>query len=108
LTYDLVLAGESWRRRYCWRRVVGAALRHAQQHKAGKVEVVADHYEGKQLHGPNDLTIDGRGRIYFTDQAAGPKRTPQEAGVNAVYRVDPDGTIERILSEPEIERRDGI
>src|SRR2546428_8541628 len=27
--------------------------------KTGKVEVVADHYEGKQLHSPNDLTIDG-------------------------------------------------
>ena len=75
--------------------------------ETGEVEVIADGYEGKQLHRPNDLTIDGRGRIYFTDRP-GPNPTPEQTGVHGVYRVDPDGTIERILSEPEIERPNGI
>ncbi len=35
--------------------------------ETGEIEVVADSYEGKRLHQPNDLTFDGRGRIYFTD-----------------------------------------
>lgn len=73
----------------------------------GVVEVVADSYEGKQLHQPNDLTFDGRGRLYFTDRP-GPNPTPEQTGVHGVYRVDPDGSITRILSEPEIERPNGV
>jgi hypothetical protein len=34
--------------------------------KTGTVELLADSYEGKPLVGPNDITIDGRGRLYFT------------------------------------------
>ena len=73
----------------------------------GEVEVVADSFEGKQLHRPNDLTIDGQGRIYFTDRPD-PNPTPEQTGVNGVYRVDPDGTIERILTEPDVVRPNGI
>ena len=75
--------------------------------ETGEVEVVADSYEGKQLHRPNDLTTDGQGRIYFTDRP-GPNPTPEQTGVHGVYRVDPDGVIARILTEPEIERPNGI
>ena len=75
--------------------------------ETGEIEVIADGYEGEPLRQPNDLTIDGRGRIYFTDR---PILVPDAApiGVHGVYRVDPDGTIERILTEPEIERPNGI
>ena len=75
--------------------------------ETGEVEVVADHFEGKEFHRPNDLTIDGQGRIYFTDRPE-PGQGPDKTGVHGVYRVDPDGTIERILTEPEIERPNGI
>ena len=75
--------------------------------ETGELEVVADSYEGKQLHQPNDITIDGRGRIYFTDRP-GPNSRSDQTGLHGVYRVDPDGTIERILTEPEIERPNGI
>ena len=73
----------------------------------GEVEVIADAYEGKRLHQPNDLTFDGRGRIYFTDRP-GPNPTSDQTGVHGVYRIDPDGTLERILTEPEIERPNGL
>jgi gluconolactonase len=36
------------------------------------------------------------------------KPGPDETGINAVYRIDPDGTVARILKEPEIERPNGI
>ena len=75
--------------------------------ETGEVEVLADHFEGKQLHRPNDLTIDGQGRIYFTDRP-GPEVTPEQTGVHGVYRIDPDGSIARILTEPDIERPNGI
>jgi gluconolactonase len=75
--------------------------------ETGEIEVLADHFEGKQLHQPNDLTIDGQGRVYFTDRP-GPVVTAEQTGVHGVYRIDPDGSIARILTEPDIERPNGI
>ena len=65
--------------------------------KTGKMEVLADNYQGKPFVGPNDVTIDGKGRLYFTDLTGG-----------AVYRIDAPGKITRILSTPEIQRPNGI
>jgi gluconolactonase len=65
--------------------------------KTGTIEVLADIYEDKPLQGPNDVTIDGSGRLYFTDMS----------GV-AVYRIDAPGKLARILSAPEIQRPNGI
>jgi gluconolactonase len=65
--------------------------------KTGRIEVLADSYEGKPLVGPNDVTIDGSGRLYFTDMT----------GV-AVYRIDAPGKVARILAAPEIQRPNGI
>ena len=75
--------------------------------ETGEIEVVADAFEGKQLHSPNDLSVDAQGRIYFTDRP-GPNPRPDQTGVHGVYRVDPDGTIARILTEPEVVRPNGI
>jgi gluconolactonase len=63
----------------------------------GATEVLADIYEGKPLDGPNDVTIDGKGRLYFTDLS----------GV-AVYRIDAPGRVTRILAAPDIQRPNGI
>jgi gluconolactonase len=63
----------------------------------GKVEVLADSYEGKPLVGPNDVTIDGQGRLYFT-----------ELNGASVYRIDGPGKISRILSAPEVRSPNGI
>src|SRR5215510_5982793 len=35
--------------------------------KDGTRTVLADRYQGKRLNSPNDLAVDSRGRIYFTD-----------------------------------------
>ena len=65
--------------------------------KTGQVEVLADSYEGKPLIGPNDVTMDGRGRLYFTDLNGA-----------AVYRIDAPGKLARILAPPDIQRPNGI
>ncbi len=75
--------------------------------ETGEVEVLADRYEGRLFHRPNDLTIDGSGRIYFTDRPE-PEHGDEYIGVHGVYRIDPDGSIERILTEPEVVRPNGI
>jgi gluconolactonase len=65
--------------------------------KTGKMEILASTYEGKPLSGPNDVTIDGRGRLYFTDSSGA-----------AVYRIDAPGKLARILAAPGVERPNGI
>ncbi len=65
--------------------------------KTGKIEVLADSYEGKPLVGPNDVTIDGRGRLYFT-----------ELNGAAVYRIDAPGKVARILAAPDVRSPNGI
>ena len=69
--------------------------------------MLADSYEGKRLHQPNDVTFDGKGRLYFSDRP-GATIEPDQTGVFAVYRIDPDGAIDRILSSPEIEMPNGV
>jgi len=37
----------------------------------GRITVLADNYRGSRFNTPNDLAIDSRGRIYFTDPRYG-------------------------------------
>lgn len=64
----------------------------------GKAEIIAGLYEGRPFNAPNDISIDEKGRIYFSD----PRylgHEPLDQPVMAVYRIDPDGTIERIITD---------
>ena len=70
--------------------------------KTGRVEVLVDKYEGKNLVAPNDVTFDGKGRIYFSDKPA------KFTGEGGVYRIDLDGRVTRILAPPEIEVPNGL
>lgn len=75
--------------------------------RTGTVEVLTDRYEGQRYNSPNDLAIDTRGNIYFTDP-----RYSDSAGhdqdAEAVYRLDTNGTVTRIISQPAIEKPNGI
>jgi gluconolactonase len=68
--------------------------------KTGKSVTLAESWEGKPLNRPNDVVIDGKGRIYFTD--------PDDHGKSAVYRIDATGTGARILKSPDIQWPNGI
>ncbi len=60
--------------------------------------MLADRYLGKRFNSPNDLTIDTKGRVYFTDpRYVGAE--PLELKSESVYRIDPDGTVTRIISD---------
>lgn len=81
--------------------------------KTGKVETIAGEYQGKTFNAPNDVTIDAKGRLYFTDPV--PDATSEEAakphnviGTSGVYRIDKDGKITRILAPPETEWPNGL
>ncbi|HEV7501265.1 MAG TPA: SMP-30/gluconolactonase/LRE family protein, partial [Vicinamibacteria bacterium] len=70
--------------------------RVARIEKDGRRTVLADRYQGKRLNSPNDLAIDGKGRIYFTDPRYS-KRENLELDKEGVYRIDPDGTLTRVI-----------
>jgi gluconolactonase len=80
---------------------------------SGKVEVIAEKYEGKSFHGPNDVTLDSKGRIYFTDPmpdsaSQSPAEVKNGTGTPGVYRIDPDGKITRLLEAPQTEWPNGL
>lgn len=61
----------------------------------GTREVLASHFEGKELNSPNDCIVANDGSIYFTDPTYGrmehfgvPRDT--ELGFQGVYRLPPD------------------
>jgi gluconolactonase len=64
----------------------------------GKSEILAALFEGRPLNSPNDITIDLKGRIYFSD----PRYMgyePVEQPFQAVYRIDLDRSLHRIITD---------
>jgi gluconolactonase len=63
--------------------------------KDGSVTILADRFEGKRLNSPNDIAIDTKGRIWFTDpryEAApvyGDHPGTLELDHQSVFRLDP-------------------
>lgn len=65
--------------------------------ETGKSVIIAGLYQGRPFNSPNDIDIDGQGRIYFTD----PRYVGQESleqHVMGVYRIDKDGSIHLIAA----------
>ncbi|HEX5470647.1 MAG TPA: SMP-30/gluconolactonase/LRE family protein [Lacipirellulaceae bacterium] len=75
-----------------------------------KFVTLADRYQGKRFNSPNDVIVDSRGAIYFTDPPYGlekglddPKR---ELSFYGVYRIAPDGKLKLLTAD--LERPNGI
>lgn len=49
------------------------ARRVTRTEKDGSITVLADRFEGKRFNSPNDLCMDSKGNIYFTDPRYGPR-----------------------------------
>jgi gluconolactonase len=73
----------------------------------GRYEILTDRFDGVRYNSPNDICVDGRGRVYFTDPCYG-DRSIMEMEIEGVYRIDLDGSVKRILRQPDIERPNGI
>ncbi len=72
----------------------------------GTITVLTDNYEGKKYNSPNDLTIDSRGRVYFSDPRYG-SRDGMEM-IEGVYRIDAPGKVARVLGEGQVDRPNGV
>jgi gluconolactonase len=66
--------------------------------KTGRSYILSGLYNGQPYNALNDLTIDEKGRIYFTD----PRYLgwePMNQPLQAVYRLDPDGKVTRLITD---------
>src|SRR5277367_6659043 len=68
----------------------------------GRREVLASHFQGKELNSPNDVCVRSDGLIYFTDPYYGRMpgygvERPRQLGVQGVYRVPPGGGAPQLL-----------
>jgi gluconolactonase len=66
--------------------------------KTGKSQIIAGLFDGRPFNSPNDITLDAKGRIYFSD----PRylgHEPLDQPVMAVYRIDTDGSVHRIITD---------
>lgn len=71
----------------------------------GSVKPIVEKFDGKRFNSPNDLCIDARGRIYFSD----PKYVgPEEMELSSfnVYRYDPDGSIR--IATSAVDKPNGV
>src|SRR6516165_12034642 len=78
----------------------------------GTITVLTDRYEGKRYNQPNDITVDSKGRIYFSDPRYGDRtgmeiRDEKGRTIEGVYRIDPDGKVTRIIGR-ELDRPNGV
>lgn len=88
------------------------ARRITRTEEDGKVTVLTDRYEGMHYNTPNDLTLDDKGRIYFSDPRYGSRtgmelRDENNQLVEGVYRIA-DNKVARVLGRAEVERPNGV
>ena len=73
----------------------GGGRRVSITERDGTVRTLADRYQGRRFNSPNDVAIDRGGRVYVSD----PRYVgddPRELDFEAVFRIDPDGTVVRL------------
>jgi gluconolactonase len=68
--------------------------------KKGKIEVLAERYQGKRLNAPNDIVVRKDGEIYFTDPAFGSQQDSQELDFFGVYHISRRGEVE-VIAKPK-------
>ncbi|MFC2017111.1 SMP-30/gluconolactonase/LRE family protein [Chloroflexota bacterium] len=67
----------------------------------GSASVLAERYEGRRLHSPNDVVTRSDGSVYFTDPPWGLENltTWKELPFNGVYRFAPDGKLVLLVDD---------
>lgn len=66
--------------------------------KKGKIEVLAEKYEGKRLNAPNDVVVRRDGHIWFTDPAFGGQADTRELDFFGVYHMPARDKLELVAS----------
>lgn len=78
----------------------GDARRVTRSDKKGRVEVLADKWQGRRLNAPNDIVVRKDGNVYFTDPAFGKSQDTRELDFYGVYHITPKGELE-LVAKPQ-------
>ena len=75
--------------------------------RAGRREILASHFEGKELNSPNDVCVHSDGSIYFSDPWYGRMpvygvERPRQLGFQGVYRVPPGGGEPQLVVDRDL------
>lgn len=79
----------------------GTARRVTRTDAKGRVEVLAERFEGKRLNAPNDVVVRRDGHIWFTDPAFGQSEDTKELPFYGVYHITPKGELSVVARWPK-------
>ncbi len=71
----------------------GKSRRVTRTDKRGRVEVLAEAWEGKRLNAPNDIVVRKDGHAYFTDPAFGSQADTRELDFYGVFHITNKGQL---------------
>jgi len=77
----------------------GAERRLVSISPKGEVTMLADKYEGKTFNSPNDLWIDPKGGVYFTDPRYGGREGMEQDGEHVYYLTPDRKRVIRVISD---------
>ncbi|HVN05857.1 MAG TPA: SMP-30/gluconolactonase/LRE family protein [Bryobacteraceae bacterium] len=75
------------------------ARRVTRTDKKGRVEVLADKWDGKRLNAPSGIAVSHNGHVYFTDPAFGYQQDTRELDFYGVYHITPKGQLS-VIAKP--------
>jgi gluconolactonase len=84
----------------------GDTKKISQLKKDNQLKPIAEGYNNGKFNRPNDLCIDIKGGIYFTDPAYYIKKSELGQETEAIYYISPDGKVSRIIDD--LTRPNGI
>ena len=102
---DLIRSASNAANGLAWHPQLGLVIceqdrgRVARLDGAGRYEVLAARFNDRRFNGPNDLAVDARGGVYFSDPhfaRPGPGPQPVEA---VYYQAQPGGEIKRVADD---------
>lgn len=64
--------------------------------KNGKIEVLAEQFEGKRLNAPDHVAVSKSDHVYFTDPAFGGQSDHRELDFYGVYRIPSKGVVKLV------------
>jgi gluconolactonase len=67
--------------------------------KDGRIDVLADGWDGKKLNAPCDLAVSRSDHVYFTDPAFGGQQDHRELDFYGVYHAPPKGPL-KLVAKP--------
>ena len=78
----------------------GRGRRVVRTDKHGKIEAIAERWDGKRLNAPNDIAVRKDGEAYFTDPAFGYQQDSRELNFFGVFHISRKGEVE-VIAKPK-------